>query len=353
MPPVSLAVALDHALDAMEKCAKISTNPQGFFVHVRVPPGVAEDLRAVQRKVLPDPAQHEDIDHVTLVYTRKALEAHPPEKVHAALTALRRIGEQTPPITAKLQGWGYFDGARDGGKPSTALVALVDAPGLEHLHVDMARKLKDLDIEPSDYHVFTPHITLGYLGPHGRAEGELPPLSGKFTIDRAHVAAREHHEVPLGGAKTADTALPPQALARGTAEETEEHHLPPDLTAKIVRDHLEKEPGYYREEEKQASLFARWRKHADVIDSHKALTESLYATHGPAGVMQAIQANPALRSPLLTHVKTLAGAASPRPQHGLFSGVMQTQATPLRGAASGKIGALGEAAAAFAMGATG
>jgi len=70
-------------------------------------------------------------------------------------------------------------------------------------------------------------------------------------------------------------------------------------------------------------------------------------------IMQTIQANPALRAPLLTHVKTLAGAASPRPQRGLFSGVMQTQATPLRGAVAGKIGALGEAAAAFAMGAAG
>lgn len=185
--------------EALEKLAEISTSPRTFFVHVRVPEHVAEDLRAVQKRVIPDASKHEDIDHITLVYTRKPLDDHPPDKVHAALTALREIGETTQPITAKLQGWGFFDGASNGGKPSTALVALVDAPGLEHLHVDMSRKLKDLGVTPSDLHVFTPHITLGYLGHHGRVDGELPPLSGHFTIDKAHVASRDHHEIPLSG----------------------------------------------------------------------------------------------------------------------------------------------------------
>lgn len=197
MRTVSLAGALD---DLLIKVGQISTSPRTFFVHVRVPEHIAEDLRAVQKRVIPDASKHEDIDHITLVYTRKPLDDHPPDKVHQALSALRSIGETTEPITAKLQGWGFFDGAANEGKPSTALVALVDAPGLEHLHVDMVRKLKDLGVSPSDLHVFTPHITLGYLGHHGRPENELPPLSGRFTIDKAHVASRDHHEIPLSGA---------------------------------------------------------------------------------------------------------------------------------------------------------
>jgi 2'-5' RNA ligase len=190
---------LDLVLEEREKLAEVGTSPRTFFVHVRVPEHVAEDLRDIQKRVIPDVSKHEEIDHITLVYTRKPLEDHPPDKVHAALSALREIGENTKPIDAKLQGWGFFDGASNAGKPSTALVALVDAPGLEHLHVDMVRKLKDLGVSPSDLHVFTPHITLGYLGHQGRPEGELPPLSGKFTIDKAHVASRDHHEVPLTG----------------------------------------------------------------------------------------------------------------------------------------------------------
>ena len=202
MQTVSLAQVLDSILSAAsrEKTAEISTDPKTFFVHVRVPEHVAADLREVQKKVIPDVSKHSDIDHITLVYTKKPDAEHPPEKVHQALAALREVGEKAEPIDAKIQGWGYFDGASTGGKPSTALVALLDAPGLEHLHVDMSRALSAIGIHPSDLHVFTPHITFGYLGHQGRVDGELPPLAGKFTIDKAHVAARDHHEIPLTGA---------------------------------------------------------------------------------------------------------------------------------------------------------
>lgn len=196
---MSLADALAAVLAAREKHAQISTDPKTFFVHVRVPEHVVERLRDAQRQVLPDVATHAEIDHVTLVYTVKPGEDHPPERVHAALGSLRALGEKTEPINAKVQGWGYFDGASKDGKPSTAVVALVDAPGLEHLHVDIARVLEPHGIEPSDRHVFTPHITLGYLPQHGRAAGTLPPVDATFAIDAVHVAARDLHEIPLTG----------------------------------------------------------------------------------------------------------------------------------------------------------
>jgi 2'-5' RNA ligase len=191
--------ALQGVLEAREKRAQIATNPKGFFVHVRVPEHVAERLREIQKTVLPAHSTPQEIDHVTLVYTKKALEDHAPEAVHAALDAMRRHGETVEPIDARLQGWAYFDGASSDGQPATALVALVDAPGLDHLHVDLSRLLKEHGIFPSANHIFTPHITLGYLPQHGRAEKDLPPIDGSFTIDKAHVAARDHHEVPLSG----------------------------------------------------------------------------------------------------------------------------------------------------------
>ncbi len=251
MQEISLARALDCVLAEREKAAQIETHPRVFFVHVRVPEHIVDNLREVQKRVIPDEDKHEDIDHITLVYTRKPSEDHPPEKVHQAVEALRSIGESTKPIHAKLQGWGYFDGASKSGKPSTALVALVDAPGLEHLHVDMVRKLKDVGLEPSDLHVYTPHITLGYLGHEGRVD-TLPPISGRFTIDSAHVAARDHHEIPLTGGvlglKAAMDAVPEKEFERGMAAEDKEHKLPPDLTAKLVTDHLSTEPSYYKKE---------------------------------------------------------------------------------------------------------
>lgn len=260
MRSVTLAHALAQLLCEREKHAQIHTNPRAFFVHVRVPDHVVDHLRDVQKRLVPDADKQQDIDHVTLVYTKKALEDHPPEKVHDALEALRRIGERTEPIDAKIQGWGYFDGAQKDGKTTTALVALLDAPGLEHLHVDMVRALKNHGIEPSDSHVFTPHITLGYLGPAGRATEHLEPLAGKFTIDKAHVASRDVHEIPLTGdanlgRKAASAAE--RELERGIGEESKEHEIPLELTEKLVRDHLDREPDYYEKAEKEKSLGAK------------------------------------------------------------------------------------------------
>lgn len=221
MNVVSLADALGAVLLAQEKHAQIATNPKGFFVHVRVPPHIADRLREVQKTLLPADDVPQDIDHVTLVYTQKALEDHPPEKVHAALTTMRQHGEKTEPIDAKIQGWAYFDSASKDGKPATALVALVDAPGLEHLHVDLSRALEGHGIQPSDNHIFTPHITLGYLPQHGRVEKTLPPINGHFEIGAVHVAARDHHEIPLTGfvktlgQKAASFALRPALYGAG------------------------------------------------------------------------------------------------------------------------------------------
>lgn len=250
--PLSFLAVLEHVEAAAPrrpwamsaKVAEIKTGPRTFFVHVRVPETVAGRLRAIQRQVIPDASRHQEIDHVTLVHVpkRDGVE-HPPDKVDAAVDALRAVGAGHEPIRARIQGWGYFDGAEKDGKGTTALVALLDAPGLEHLHVGMTNALKEHGIRPSEAHVFTPHITLGYLEQHGRSDKPLPPLSGSFVIDRAHVAARGHHEVPLtGGSGLAKAAA---EFAKGVREERQEHHLPPAQTKKLVADHLAEDPRYY------------------------------------------------------------------------------------------------------------
>lgn len=206
MNPLSFLAVLEHVEGALPrypwassvKVAEIETGPRTFFVHVRVPESVAERLRVVQRAVVPDASQHQEIDHVTLVHVPKHDE-HQPDKVDAAVEALRVVGADHEPIRARIQGWGYFDGAEKSGKGTTALVALLDAPGLEHLHVGMTNALKERGIKPSTAHIFTPHITMGYLDQHGRVDKPLPLLSGSFTIDKVHVAARGHHEIPLTG----------------------------------------------------------------------------------------------------------------------------------------------------------
>lgn len=217
VPPVSFLAVLEH-LEAVAprrpwvvavKTAEIKTGPRTFFVHIRVPEGLAGRLREVQREVIPDASRHQEIDHVTLVHVQKPREEeHRPDKTEAAIDALKAVAAEHEPIRARIQGWGYFDGAEKDGRSTTALVALLDAPGLEHLHVGMANALKEQGIKPSGSHIFTPHITLGYLEQHGRSDKPLPPLSGSFTIDKAHVAAREVHEIPLtGGSGLAKAAV--------------------------------------------------------------------------------------------------------------------------------------------------
>jgi 2'-5' RNA ligase len=201
----SLGDVLNQVLEHSAKTAGIHANPRGFFVHLRLPDDVARDLRDVQARVVSDPDKHADIDHVTLVHTQKAPKQRDAEETNAALASLKEVGEQTEPIKARIQGWGLFDGAQNGGKASTALVALVDAPGLERLHTDMARALEGHGIQPSDTHSFTPHVTIAWLGNDGRVP-HLPPIGGSFKIDEVHVAANGHHVVPLNGSVGRDAA---------------------------------------------------------------------------------------------------------------------------------------------------
>lgn len=200
--PVSFLAVLERLETTGLKFAKIDTGPSVFFVYVKVAEHVATGLREVQARLVPDVARRQDIDHVTLVHVGKPAggKEYAPDLVDGAVDSLRGVAAQHAPIKARIQGWGYFDGAQKDGKSTTALVALLDAPGLTHLHVDMADTIRGAGMSPSEIHSFVPHVTIGYLGEHGRVEDELPPLSGSFLIDKVHVAARDHHEVSLTGA---------------------------------------------------------------------------------------------------------------------------------------------------------
>jgi hypothetical protein len=52
------------------------------------------------------------------------------------------------------------------------------------------------------------------------------------------------------GVKAARDAMPEREVEHGMSEETSEHHLDPDTTAKLVIDHLSKKPDYYAKEDK-------------------------------------------------------------------------------------------------------
>lgn len=181
----------------IDKLADIETGPRTLFIYVPLPSSLVDSLKATQREVAAN-GDAQDLDHITLVYIPDATKDRTPAEVDVVMAALREVTDETKSIHAKVQGWGYFDGAMKDGKPKTALVALVDAPGLEDLHVALKDALKQKNITPSTSHIFTSHFTFAYFEP-GTRVANLPKLTGEFDIDKVMVAADAVHGLPLRG----------------------------------------------------------------------------------------------------------------------------------------------------------
>lgn len=173
---------------------KIKADDKSLFLCFRLP----EDIRSMLSKMSRDLADaREDVDHVTLLYLPSD-EPVSKDSAERALEALRRLLAGFKPLIAKVQGWAYFDGAQVDGKTATALVVLLDSPGLAELHVAIKEKLDKVGF-PADgqTHGYVPHATVAYL-PHGARVDELPQLDMEFQIDRVEVVHEEEFEIELG-----------------------------------------------------------------------------------------------------------------------------------------------------------
>ena len=195
---------LEHLVFA--KLSSVALSPRQRFTYIPLPDALVAKWTALQSRVLPAGATKQDIDHVTLVYVPKAAEDIGQDVVDRAVQALREVGADTPPIAAKIQGWAYFDGAEKDGEKVTALVALVDAPGLEALHVEVKSALARVGFQAANTHGFTPHFTFGYLK-QGERVPDLPLLDGEFTIDKVCFANADIHDVPLSGSLGVKAAM--------------------------------------------------------------------------------------------------------------------------------------------------
>lgn len=180
----------------VEKVAQIKLTPRAAFIYIPLPDSIRSKLEEVGKKVLPEGTAARDVDHITLVYNAPLTDDVPAAKVDRLVKELREVTEATPVIKAKVQGWGYFDAAMNDGVSQTALVALIDAPGLEDLHVEMKSACRRAGFEPSSDHTYVPHATFAYL-PRGERIKDLPMLDGEFDIDKAMLANTDKHELPL------------------------------------------------------------------------------------------------------------------------------------------------------------
>lgn len=193
-PPKSEALAKLRSIFTEE----IKLNPRQRFTYVPLPADVSSKLTKLQAEVVGEDGVRQDIDHITLVYVQKSEVDVEQTDVDRIVAILRQIAAVTPPIKAKVQGWAYFDGAGDEDAPKTALVGLIDAPGLPELYVKASEALGKAGLEVSKRHGFTPHVTFCYLEKGGRIDN-LPQIEAEFVIDKICFANSKVYEVRLGG----------------------------------------------------------------------------------------------------------------------------------------------------------
>ncbi len=219
---------LEHLV--LTKFSSVTLSPRQRFTYIPLPDALVAKWTALQSRVLPAGATKQDIDHITLVYVPKAAVDIGQDTVDRAVKALREVGADTPPIDAKVQGWAYFDGAEKDGEKVTALVALVDAPGLEALHVAMKSALAGVGFQAANTHGFTPHFTFGHLK-QGERVPDLPLLDGEFTIDKVCFANTDIHDVPLVGSLGVKAAMTLDTIGSviGRTLETNPDRLAPFL----------------------------------------------------------------------------------------------------------------------------
>lgn len=180
------------------KLAKIDLTPHQLFTYIPFPEDLKVRFETIAKNVVPAGKMAPEIDHVTLLYIPKSESAVAESRVDEIVKELRDTCEHIKPLKAKIQGWAYFDGAQKDGEKKTALVGLIDCPGLEDLHVELKSTMGRLGLKDAGTHGFTPHVTFAYLD-QGERVANLPLLDGEFDIDKVVFCNSAKHEIRLLG----------------------------------------------------------------------------------------------------------------------------------------------------------
>lgn len=184
-------------------CEELRVDEEKLFFFVRLPRAVRTRLTEIAQQITkgtkfePEAAN----DHITLLYIPR-FEGGVSEKVRdQVIAAAKKVAKFSAPIQAKIQGWGYFDGAQGkDNEPATAVVGLVDAPGLAHLHVALHQEILRLGLDAPQKHGYTPHATFAYL-PQGERLPKLPVLKDSFSIPEFELSNDAFYRFPLKGPK--------------------------------------------------------------------------------------------------------------------------------------------------------
>lgn len=185
----------------MQRVAQIERNPRARFWYLPVPGHVRERLAGIGRELAGQAGgAPDDADHVTLCFVPKADDALDDDEVSAALDAVADAVAGFDAFQVWVGGIAYFDTAVKDRRPATAVVALIDGPGLDRLHLAVADALRGRGWDWKDTHTFTAHCTLAYL-PVGARAVDLPVIDrswATWTVGGVGFANAEVHHVPFG-----------------------------------------------------------------------------------------------------------------------------------------------------------
>jgi 2'-5' RNA ligase len=196
----AIAEELRRLLQGELLTCEIRTDSEKVFFFVRLPEPIRKRLTKIAHQVTKGTKyEPEETDHLTLLYVPRIKGGVSKELRAKIIAAAKKIAAESPPLTATLQGWAYFDGAQGkDDEPATALVGLLDVPGLAQIHVALHKAVTGLGIEAKQNHGFTPHCTYAYLPKGGRIP-KLPVLDEKFFIGSFEMSNDAYYKFPLKG----------------------------------------------------------------------------------------------------------------------------------------------------------
>lgn len=188
----------------MLRVVVIKEDPRARFLYLEVPKEVRSLLEGFGRDAAEAAGGEADAcDHVTLCYVPKADEPLDDGEVDDVVEALTRAVSGFGSFDVWIGGVAYFDTAEKDGEKRTALVALVDGPGLQILHETVRDAMREHGWVWEPTHSFTAHLTLAYLPVGGRV-GDLPTLDAAWTVDEIRFVNSTVHRIPLGGERTGE-----------------------------------------------------------------------------------------------------------------------------------------------------
>lgn len=177
-----------------EDISSITVGPGTFYCFIEVPESLKAKYSSLARSLTSHRA--ETVDHVTVLFLSKAKEEVTPRITEEALAKIQDLMSKCTPMHVKISGWALFDHVKNNNEDATALVALLDCPGLADVHVLLKKTLEN-ELDTTQTHGFTPHMTFAYL-PLGTRISKLPILNDEFDIDTLCVATTKIHKVKIG-----------------------------------------------------------------------------------------------------------------------------------------------------------